>query len=139
MLQGNLLAAQYLEGQGDVVRRLIMGINRVTTWVVGVINLLICEVPLTLQVASGGMDNGWTLEDSWLKAWGLAKGTGRLLSCLRFRVLRNTVERRRKLKLLQRSRVRNFGCLVEKGRRGKDNNNSCLASFIGTPVSPHIC
>ena len=30
----------YLEGQGDLVSRLIMGINRVTIWVTGVINLL---------------------------------------------------------------------------------------------------
>ena len=30
----------YLEGQGDLVSRLIMGITRVTIWVVGVINLL---------------------------------------------------------------------------------------------------
>ena len=31
---------QYLEGQGDLVSRLIMGIIRVTIWVIGVINLL---------------------------------------------------------------------------------------------------
>ena len=30
----------YLEGQGDLVSRLIMGIIRVTIWVIGVINLL---------------------------------------------------------------------------------------------------
>ena len=30
----------YLEGQGDLVSRLIMGINRVTIWVIEVINLL---------------------------------------------------------------------------------------------------
>ena len=30
----------YLEGQGDLVNRLIMGIIRVTIWVIGVINLL---------------------------------------------------------------------------------------------------
>ena len=30
----------YLEGQGDLVSRLIMGITRVTMWVIGVINLL---------------------------------------------------------------------------------------------------
>ena len=30
----------YLEGQGDLVSRLIMGISGVTIWVIGVINLL---------------------------------------------------------------------------------------------------
>ena len=30
----------YLEGQGDLVSRLFMGISRVTIWVIGVINLL---------------------------------------------------------------------------------------------------
>ena len=30
----------YLEGQGDLVSRLIMGISRVTIWVIGIINLL---------------------------------------------------------------------------------------------------
>ena len=30
----------YLEGQGDLVSGLIMGITRVTIWVIGVINLL---------------------------------------------------------------------------------------------------
>ena len=30
----------YLEGQGDLVSRLIMGITRVTIWVIGVISLL---------------------------------------------------------------------------------------------------
>ena len=30
----------YLEGQGDLVSSLILGILRVTTWVIGVINLL---------------------------------------------------------------------------------------------------
>ena len=30
----------YLEGQGDLVTRLIMGIIGVTIWVIGVINLL---------------------------------------------------------------------------------------------------
>ena len=30
----------YLEGQGDLVSRLIMGIFRVTIWDIGVINLL---------------------------------------------------------------------------------------------------
>ena len=30
----------YLEGQGDLVSRLIMGITRVTLWVMGLINLL---------------------------------------------------------------------------------------------------
>ena len=30
----------YLGGQGDLVSRLIMGINGVTIWVIGVINLL---------------------------------------------------------------------------------------------------
>ena len=30
----------YLEGQGDLISRLIMGIIRVTIWVIGVINLL---------------------------------------------------------------------------------------------------
>ena len=30
----------YLEGQGDLVNRLTMGISRVTKWVIGVINLL---------------------------------------------------------------------------------------------------
>ena len=32
--------ARYLEGQGDVVSGLIMGIIRVTIWVIGVTNLL---------------------------------------------------------------------------------------------------
>ena len=31
---------EFLEGQGDLVSRLIMGIIRVTIWVIGVINLL---------------------------------------------------------------------------------------------------
>ena len=31
---------RYLEGQGDLVSRLIMGIIGVTIWVIGVINLL---------------------------------------------------------------------------------------------------
>ena len=31
---------QYLEGHGDVVSRLMIGIDRVTMWVTGVINLL---------------------------------------------------------------------------------------------------
>ena len=31
----------HLEGQGDLVTRLLMGISRVTIWVIGVINLLI--------------------------------------------------------------------------------------------------
>ena len=30
----------YLEGQGDLISRLIRGINRVTMWVIGFINLL---------------------------------------------------------------------------------------------------
>ena len=30
----------YLEGQGDSISRLVMGIARVTIWVIGVINLL---------------------------------------------------------------------------------------------------
>ena len=30
----------YLEGQGDLLSRLIMGITRVTIWVIGVIKLL---------------------------------------------------------------------------------------------------
>ena len=30
----------YLEGQGDLVTRLIMGITKVITWVIGVTNLL---------------------------------------------------------------------------------------------------
>ena len=30
----------YLEGQGDLVNGLIMGISRVTIWVIGVISLL---------------------------------------------------------------------------------------------------
>ena len=30
----------YLEGQGDLVSRLMMGIIRITIWVIGVINLL---------------------------------------------------------------------------------------------------
>ena len=30
----------YLEGQGDLVTRLIMGINGLTIWVIGVITLL---------------------------------------------------------------------------------------------------
>ena len=38
----NLLLSKrgYLEGQGDLVSGLIMGITRVTIWVIGVINLL---------------------------------------------------------------------------------------------------
>ena len=39
-LQGVRQKPTYLEGQGDFVSRLIMGIIRVTIWVVGVINLL---------------------------------------------------------------------------------------------------
>ena len=31
---------RYLGGQGDRVTRLLMGITRVTIWVIGVINLL---------------------------------------------------------------------------------------------------
>ena len=30
----------YLEGQGDLVSRLIMGLIRVSIWVIGIINLL---------------------------------------------------------------------------------------------------
>ena len=30
----------YLEGQGDLVSRLILGISRITIWVTGVITLL---------------------------------------------------------------------------------------------------
>ena len=30
----------YMEGQGDLVSRLILGILRVTTWVIGLFNLL---------------------------------------------------------------------------------------------------
>ena len=33
-------SGSYLEGQGDLVSRLIIGIFRVTIWVIGVINLL---------------------------------------------------------------------------------------------------
>ena len=33
-------ATCYLEGQGDLISRSIMGISRVTTWVIGAINLL---------------------------------------------------------------------------------------------------
>ena len=36
----NLAVPNYLEGQGDLISRLIMGIIRVTIWVIGVINLL---------------------------------------------------------------------------------------------------
>ena len=32
--------AHYLGGQGDLVSKLIMGINGLTTWIIGVINLL---------------------------------------------------------------------------------------------------
>ena len=35
-----VLDLQYLGGQFDLVSRLIMGINGVTIWVIGVINLL---------------------------------------------------------------------------------------------------
>ena len=34
------LCLNYLEGQGDLVSSLIMGISRVTIWVIGVITLL---------------------------------------------------------------------------------------------------
>ena len=37
---GEALGFAYLEGQGDLVSRLIMGIMRVTIWVTGVINIL---------------------------------------------------------------------------------------------------
>ena len=38
---GSLLGSpDYLEGQGDLISRLIMGKIRVTIWVIGVINLL---------------------------------------------------------------------------------------------------
>ena len=37
---GDESSIPYLEGQGDLVSRLIMGITRVTIWVIGVINLL---------------------------------------------------------------------------------------------------
>ena len=40
LLWGLLNFRAYLEGQGDLVSRLIMGIIRVTIWVIGVINLL---------------------------------------------------------------------------------------------------
>ena len=44
MLAASLLEPKlfypYLEGQGDLVTRLIMGIIGVTMWVIGVINLL---------------------------------------------------------------------------------------------------
>ena len=39
----------YLEGQGDLVTGLLMGIIGVTIWVIGVTNLL-TKFPLTLQV-----------------------------------------------------------------------------------------
>ena len=42
----NISGVPYLEGQGDLVSRLIMGIIRVTTWVIWVFNLL----TMTLQV-----------------------------------------------------------------------------------------
>ena len=35
-----VMSLDYLEGQGDLVSGLIMGITRVTIWVIGVINLL---------------------------------------------------------------------------------------------------
>ena len=38
-----------MEGQGDLVSRLIMGIIGVTIWVIGAI-ILLTKVPLTLQV-----------------------------------------------------------------------------------------
>ena len=41
-------ATHYLEGQGDLVSGLIMGIIGVTIWVIGVINLL-TKSPLTLN------------------------------------------------------------------------------------------
>ena len=34
------LEIRYLEGQGDLVSRLIMQMARVTIWVIGVVNLL---------------------------------------------------------------------------------------------------
>ena len=40
VLQLSGLCLHYLEGQGDLVSRLILGITRVTIWVTGVINLL---------------------------------------------------------------------------------------------------
>ena len=40
----------YLEGQENLVSRLIIGICKVTIWVIGVINLL-TKVSLTLQVS----------------------------------------------------------------------------------------
>ena len=36
----NLNPKPYLEGQGDLVSRLILGIFRVTIWVIGVLSLL---------------------------------------------------------------------------------------------------
>ena len=41
----------YLEGQGNLERRVTMGIIRVTIWVIGAINLL-TKPPLTLQVGA---------------------------------------------------------------------------------------
>ena len=42
----------YLEGQGDLISRLIMGIIRVTIWYIGVINLLAksADPPSTSQL-----------------------------------------------------------------------------------------
>ena len=40
LLDTFLATCLYLGGQGDLVSRLIMGINGVTIWVIGVINLL---------------------------------------------------------------------------------------------------
>ena len=39
-LRSTVVAGSYLEGQGDLVSRLTIGITRVTIWFIGVINLL---------------------------------------------------------------------------------------------------
>ena len=38
--RGIYIRSLYLEGQGDLVSRLRMGINGLTIWVIGVLNLL---------------------------------------------------------------------------------------------------
>ena len=43
----------YLEGQGDLVGRFIMGIRGVSAWVIGATNLL-SNVLLTLQIYNEG-------------------------------------------------------------------------------------
>ena len=39
-LLSSLVCDQYLEGQGDITNGLILGINKLTIWIIGVLNLL---------------------------------------------------------------------------------------------------